>query len=77
MSEGELEKVMLGFMHHKFDVLVCTTIIENGLDIPMANTIVMRTPSATVFPSYINCAGAWAAPIAAPMRICLCPRIRN
>src|SRR5579862_8265476 len=38
MSEGELEKVMLSFMHHQHDVLVATTIIENGLDIPLANT---------------------------------------
>lgn len=42
MSEGELEKVMLAFMAHEYDVLVATTIIENGLDIPMANTIVIN-----------------------------------
>ena len=42
MSEGELEKVMLAFMRHEFDVLVATTIIENGLDIPMANTILIN-----------------------------------
>jgi len=42
MSEGELEKVMLSFMHHEHDVLVATTIIENGLDIPLANTIVVN-----------------------------------
>ncbi len=41
MSEGELERVMLGFMHDEYDVLVATTIIENGLDIPLANTIVV------------------------------------
>ncbi len=41
MSEGELEKVMLAFMHHEYDVLVATTIIENGLDIPLANTIII------------------------------------
>jgi transcription-repair coupling factor (superfamily II helicase) len=39
MSENELERVMLAFMHHEYDVLVATTIIENGLDIPLANTI--------------------------------------
>ncbi len=39
MSESELEKTMLQFMRHEFDVLVCTTIIENGLDIPLANTM--------------------------------------
>ena len=42
MSEGELEKIMLGFMQDKFDVLVSTTIVENGLDIPLANTIVIE-----------------------------------
>ena len=41
MSEGELERVMLGFMHDEYDVLVATTIIENGLDIPLANTIIV------------------------------------
>jgi len=42
MSEGELEKVMLKFMHHEADLLVATTIIENGLDIPLCNTIVVN-----------------------------------
>jgi len=42
MSEAELEKVMLGFMHHQFDILVSTTIVENGLDIPLANTIIIE-----------------------------------
>jgi transcription-repair coupling factor (superfamily II helicase) len=42
MSEGELEKVMLSFMHGEHDVLVATTIIENGLDIPLANTIIIN-----------------------------------
>jgi transcription-repair coupling factor (superfamily II helicase) len=41
MSETELERVMLAFMHHEYDVLVATTIIENGLDIPLANTILI------------------------------------
>ncbi|HEX5233718.1 MAG TPA: transcription-repair coupling factor [Silvibacterium sp.] len=42
MGEGALEKVMLSFMHHEHDVLVATTIIENGLDIPLANTIIIN-----------------------------------
>ena len=42
MSETELERVMLAFMRHDFDVLVATTIIENGLDIPLANTILIN-----------------------------------
>jgi transcription-repair coupling factor (superfamily II helicase) len=42
MGESDLEKVMLAFMRHEFDVLVATTIIENGLDIPLANTILIN-----------------------------------
>ncbi|MGC2300884.1 MAG: transcription-repair coupling factor [Acidobacteriaceae bacterium] len=42
MNETELERVMLAFMNHEYDVLVATTIIENGLDIPLANTIVVN-----------------------------------
>jgi transcription-repair coupling factor (superfamily II helicase) len=42
MSESELERVMLAFMRHEYDVLVATTIIENGLDIPLANTILIN-----------------------------------
>ena len=42
MSEGELEKVMLAFMRHEADILVATTIIENGLDIPLCNTILIN-----------------------------------
>jgi len=42
MSEAELEKVMLKFIRHEADVLVATTIIENGLDIPLCNTIIIN-----------------------------------
>jgi transcription-repair coupling factor (superfamily II helicase) len=42
MGETELERVMLAFMNHEYDVLVATTIIENGLDIPAANTIIIN-----------------------------------
>ena len=42
MGETELEKVMLKFMHHEADILVATTIIENGLDIPLCNTILIN-----------------------------------
>jgi transcription-repair coupling factor (superfamily II helicase) len=42
MGETELERVMLAFMHHEYDVLVATSIIENGLDIPLANTIIIN-----------------------------------
>jgi transcription-repair coupling factor (superfamily II helicase) len=42
MGETELERTMLRFMRHEYDILVCTTIIENGLDIPLANTIIVE-----------------------------------
>ena len=42
MSEDELERVMIDFVSHKYDVLVATTIVENGLDIPNANTIIIN-----------------------------------
>jgi transcription-repair coupling factor (superfamily II helicase) len=42
MDERQLEEVMLKFVRHKADILVCTTIIENGLDIPRANTIIIN-----------------------------------
>lgn len=41
MPDEDLEKTMLAFYNHEFDVLVCTTIIESGLDIPRANTIII------------------------------------
>jgi len=40
MGDEELEQVMLDFMHHRTDILIATTIIENGLDLPNANTII-------------------------------------
>ena len=42
MDEKELERVLLGFMRHEYDVFVSTTIVENGLDIPLANTIIIE-----------------------------------
>ncbi|RAK06611.1 transcription-repair coupling factor [Halanaerobium saccharolyticum] len=42
MNEKRLEKIMYDFYHHKFDILVCTTIIETGLDIPNVNTIIIN-----------------------------------
>jgi transcription-repair coupling factor (superfamily II helicase) len=46
MKEGELEKVMLGFMHGETNLLLCTTIIESGLDIPTANTLIVNRADA-------------------------------
>ena len=41
MRERELEQLMLDFYHRRFSVLVCTTIIESGIDVPTANTIII------------------------------------
>lgn len=42
MRERELERVMSDFYHQKFNLLVCTTIIESGIDVPSANTIIIN-----------------------------------
>jgi transcription-repair coupling factor (superfamily II helicase) len=42
MTEGELEKSMLAFVEGRADVLVATTIVENGLDVPRANTLIIH-----------------------------------
>lgn len=39
MEEHELEKAMLSFFHHEIDVLICTAIVESGMDVPRANTM--------------------------------------
>jgi transcription-repair coupling factor (superfamily II helicase) len=42
MDEHDLESVMMAFYEHRYDVLVCTTIIESGLDVPNVNTIIIN-----------------------------------
>jgi transcription-repair coupling factor (superfamily II helicase) len=42
MDEGELERTMLAFLRGEADVLVCTSIVESGLDIPSANTLIIE-----------------------------------
>lgn len=42
MGDGEMEEAMLKFIRHEADILVCTTIIESGLDIPNVNTILIN-----------------------------------
>lgn len=46
MNEKEMEQVMLDFIDYKYDILVATTIIENGIDIPRANTIIINRSDA-------------------------------
>ena len=42
MNELDLEKIMVKFVDHQYDILLCTTIIESGLDIPLVNTIMVN-----------------------------------
>ena len=42
MRERDLEKVMLDFYHRRFNLLLCSTIVESGIDVPTANTIIMN-----------------------------------
>ena len=42
MPERELERVMLDFYHQRFNILVCSTIIESGIDVPSANTMIIE-----------------------------------
>ncbi|HAC35170.1 MAG TPA: transcription-repair coupling factor [Gammaproteobacteria bacterium] len=41
LPERELEKIMLDFTHQRFNLLICTTIVESGIDVPSANTIII------------------------------------
>ena len=61
---------MLAFMRHEADILVATTIIENGLDIPLCNTIIINRADRHGCRSCISCADALAVRIAGPTPIC-------
>ena len=54
MNENELESVMLSFLEGEYDVLVSTTIIETGVDIPNVNTLIVYDADEWGFRSYIN-----------------------
>lgn len=43
MNPEELEKIVLGFMNYDYDVMISTTIVENGIDVPNANTIIINS----------------------------------
>ena len=75
MDADELEGVMARFVAGKIDVLVCTTIIESGLDIPNANTIIIDRADRFGLADFINCAGASDGTSTRPTPIC-CFRAR-
>ena len=70
MAEGALEKVMLAFADGAADVLVCTTIIESGLDIPNANTIVIDRADTLGLAQLYQLRGRVGGRAGAPTRTC-------
>ena len=68
MHERELEQVMLDFYHRRFNVLLCTTIVESGIDVPTANTIIINRADDSVWHSCISCAVASGVRTIAHMR---------
>jgi len=67
MPEEQLEQVMVEFAAGSHDVLVCTTIIESGIDIPNANTLIVNHADKFGWPNCISCAGGWVGALRAPM----------
>ena len=63
MRERDLEQVMSDFYHKRFNVLVASTIIETGIDVPSANTIIIERADKFGPPSCTSCAAASAVAI--------------
>ena len=80
MAEGRLEEVMLEFLRGDADVLVCTTIVESGLDIPSANTLIVERADELGLAQLYQIRGRVGARASAPTRTCStrarprCPR---
>ena len=68
MNEHQLEKIMLDFINGDIDVLVSTTIIETGLDIPNANTMIIQDADRLGLPSSTRSGGGSDGPTGPPMR---------
>jgi transcription-repair coupling factor (superfamily II helicase) len=69
MAAGELDKRMNAFYDGAYDVLLATTIVESGLDIPSANTMIIHRADRFGLAQLYQIGGAWAAPRPAPMPI--------
>lgn len=54
MNEKVLEDVILSFWNREFDLLLCTTIIESGIDIPNANTLIVDRSDLLAYRNFIN-----------------------
>ena len=70
----KFEQSMVAFLSGEVDVLVATTVIENGLDIPRANTLIVNPRTATVSRSSTSSADAWGAPTGRPTPTSSCRR---
>jgi transcription-repair coupling factor (superfamily II helicase) len=70
MHETQLERVMSDFYHQRHHILLCSTIIETGIDIPNANTIIIDRADKFGSPSCTSCAAASAARTTRPMPTC-------
>ncbi len=74
MRERELEQVMIDFYHARFNILVCTTIIESGIDVPTANTILIDRADHLGLAQLHQLRGrVGRQPSTAPMPTCWCP----
>jgi late competence protein required for DNA uptake (superfamily II DNA/RNA helicase) len=73
MKERDLEETMIRFLNKEVDVLVCTTIIESGLDIPSVNTIIINEVDRLGLAQIYQLRGGWAAPMKTPMRTSFFP----
>ena len=74
MEESRLEEAMLSFSEGEINVLVCTTIIESGLDIPNANTLIIDRADRFGLSQLYQLRGASDAAAAAPTPTCSFPR---
>ena len=74
MPPRKLEEVMLAFMRREADILVSTTIIESGIDIPTANTMFITRPTTSAWPSCTSCGGVSAGTSTGRTATCCCRR---
>ena len=72
MAARELEDIMTAFYDGQYDVLLSTSIVESGLDIPTANTLIVHRADMFGLAQLYSCAAASAEPRHAPMRCSRC-----
>ena len=77
MDEKQLEKVMMEFLRGEADVLVCTTIVESGLDIPSANTLIVERADKLGLAQLYQIRGRVGPVARARLRVPLLPVVRR